>query len=653
MQISAILNDIDLGKMALPEFQRGYVWNREQVRGLMESLYRRYPVGGLLIWTTRVDHAKTRGTASPSTAMSVDLLLDGQQRMTSLYGIMLGKPPRFFEGNASAFTGLYFNMAEETFEFYAPLKMQGNPTWVDVSRLMRTSDVTEILEPIQEKLNEFGLPLLTCLSRLNRIQGIKTIDLHLEHVSGEDMTIDVVVQIFNRVNSGGTTLSKGDLALAKLCAAWPEARREMNARLTMWRNAGYSFKLEWFLRCITAVTTSEALFSALAKIDTPTFQEGVIRTENYVNQLLNTIAGRLGLDHGDVLGSPYSLPLLCRYLEQHGGKIPTAKERDKLLYWYIHSYLWGRYAGSTESVLSQDLRLIDEPNEALDRLIAQLRQNRGDLRIQAADFRTWSRGSRFYPLLYMLTRVDAARDLDSGLELRKELLGNLMRLELHHIFPKSKLYKHGYERPEVNALGNFMFLTQQTNLAVTNRDPEEYFTYYESRNPGVLASQWVPTDPLLWKYENYRDFLDERRRLLAEVSNNFLDSLIAGTVPEPLALPEAMGPVLSTAVPVPDPADEETVLLECNEWVIEQGLPEGEFYVELLHPDSTEPIAMIDLAWPEGLQPRLSQPVALLLDEESETEEAVNKAGYLFFTNVAEFQEYVNISILATHMAAD
>jgi hypothetical protein len=479
------------------------------------------------------------------------------------------------------------------------------------------------------------------------------IDLHLEHISGEDKDIDVVVQIFNRVNSGGTTLSKGDLALAKLCAAWPEARSEMNHRLDNWRKAGYWFKLEWFLRCITAVTTGEALFSALSKIDTPTFQVGVSRAEQHVNTLLNTIAGRLGLDHGDVLGSPYSLPLLCRYLEIRHGKMPDSRERDKLLYWYVHSYLWGRYAGSTESVLAQDLRLIEEPTGALDRLISQLRQNRGDLRVRQDDFRTWSRGSRFYPLLYMLTRVQGARDLESGLELHKHILGNLMRLELHHIFPKSKLYKNGYDRPEVNALGNFMFLTQQTNLAVTNRDPEEYFAHYESQNPGVLASQWVPIDPFLWKYENYRDFLDERRRILAEASNNFLESLVAGTVPESIAPRDALDLGILAPTRVLDPADEEAVLLDCNEWVVDQGLPEGDFYLELTHPESPEPLAIIDLAWPDGLQPGFSQPVALLLDESPETEEAVNKAGYLFFTNVVEFREYVNSTILATHLAAD
>lgn len=144
MKISTILNQIDLGAMALPEFQRGYVWNRDQVRRLMHSLYRRYPVGSLLVWVTKTDNSLARGDG-PTSAGSVELILDGQQRMTSLYGVLRGLPPAFFEGNRDAFTGLYFNLEDESFEFHAPLKMSGNPLWVNVTDLM-TVGVGELIK---------------------------------------------------------------------------------------------------------------------------------------------------------------------------------------------------------------------------------------------------------------------------------------------------------------------------------------------------------------------------------------------------------------------------------------------------------------------------------------------------------------------------
>ena len=651
MKIAYILDQIDLGNMALPEFQRGYVWNTNQVRALMTSLYRRHPVGGLLIWSTTVDNAKTRGDGPAPLGGSIDLLLDGQQRVTTLYGIIRGNPPRFFEGNVGAFTGLHFNLVDESFEFYAPIRMQDNPVWVGVTQVMQADDLTEFLEPLEDRLAEVGLKLMTAISRLNRLQGIRDIDLHAEQISGQNMTVDVVVDIFNRVNSGGTKLSKGDLALAKICASWPEARHELRERLQKWRDAGYNFKLEWFLRCVTTVATGDAYFTTLANSETPAIQSGLASAEKRVDTLLNTIAGRLGLDHSDVLGSTYSIPLMARYLEDRGGKLSNPAERDRLLYWYIHTFLWGRYAGSTESVLSQDLNLIEEPVDSLDHLIGQLRQNRGDLRIHASDFRTSTRGSRFYPMLYMLTRVHGARDLDSGLPLHKHLLGHLMRLELHHIFPKAKLYTHGYSRNEVNAVANFMFLTQDTNLAISNRDPAEYLAAFEERNPGVLASQWVPTDPRLWRYENYPAFLEERRRLLAEASNQFLDSLNAGTVPEPEAMPTAITPVQRSSV-VWDSADEESQLLEINQWVVDQGLPEGEFYFEHSDAETSKALLTIDLAWPDGLQVGLSQPAAILLNEDRETETLASQTGYRFFTHISSFKRYVENEILGS-VAAD
>lgn len=136
MKISTILDYIDGGHIALPEFQRGYVWNRDQVRGLFDSLYRRHPVGGLLVWATESKTATHRGDG-PLAAGVVKLLLDGQQRITSLYGVVRGKPPKFFDGNAQAFTGLRFHLETEAFAFYQPLKMQDDPLWIDVTDLMQ------------------------------------------------------------------------------------------------------------------------------------------------------------------------------------------------------------------------------------------------------------------------------------------------------------------------------------------------------------------------------------------------------------------------------------------------------------------------------------------------------------------------------------
>jgi hypothetical protein len=163
--------------------------------------------------------------------------------------------------------------------------------------------------------------------------------------------------------------------------------------------------------------------------------------------------------------------------------------------------------------------LIEQPEGALDGLIAELRRNRGDPRLTPEDFAGWSRSARFDPLLYMLTRAGRTRDWASGIELSSFVLGKLNRLELHRTFPKALLYRHRHSRSEVNALANFTFLTQDTNLVVSDRAPADYLQEFAAKRPGAIESHWIPGDPRLWQVENYPGFLAARRELLAKASS--------------------------------------------------------------------------------------------------------------------------------------
>ncbi|MCY4620118.1 MAG: DUF262 domain-containing protein [Chloroflexi bacterium] len=658
MRVSTILDHIDSGDMALPKFQRGYVWNRDQVRGLMDSMYRGHPVGSLLVWVTQAEGADHRGSNELAPGV-VRLLLDGQQRITSLYGIIRGKPPEFFDGNARAFSDLYFNIESEEFRFYQAQRMKGDPFWIEVSALLRQGNagIGQHIRRLSQA-QEVGERLGEYIGRLNKVLGVRDTDLHVEEVTGADKTVDVVVDIFNRVNSGGTKLSQGDLALAKICGSWPEGRERMQESLAKWRQSGYHFSLDWLLRVLNGIVTGEARFIHLHDRSTVEIKDGLARAERAIDASLNLISGRFGLDHDRVLFGRYALPVMARYIDRRGGHLSGAKERDRLLYWYFQSGMWGRFSGSTESTLNVDFEATEELDGAIDRLLEQLRLWHGSLQVEPAHFRGWSLGARFYPVLYALTRVGEAQDWGTGLPLKRSLLGKMNSLEVHHIFPKSLLYEHGYKRPEVNAIANFCYLTKDTNLRISARPPSEYFAEIEQRLPGSLESQWIPLDRELWQTENYPQFLEVRQRLLAEAANALLDELLQGTadIAAPLAAeilseepPEAL-----KDVPGGIGADEEEKLLqEINEWLQERGLPQGEVELELSDLDSGTPLAILDLAWPNGLQEGLSQPVALLLDEPQETLQIANDCGFRHFTEVAMFKRYAETEILSLAAASD
>jgi hypothetical protein len=206
---------------------------------------------------------------------------------------------------------------------------------------------------------------------------------------------------------------------------------------------------------------------------------------------------------------------------------------------------------------------------------------------------------------------------------------------------------------------------EAVHVEILAKPPEEYFPEVEARFPGALASQWSPLDRNLWRIENYPAFLEQRRQLLANDANSFLTELLHGAEIE-VELPateeadtEVAEPSLVTISPPrrvpPEPPitggveseDEERLILECNNWVTRLDLPGGEYMFELVDSSTGQPVALLDLAWPSGLQEGLSQPVALLIDEGPVTYSLANAAGFRYFTSVEAFKAYVQREVLA------
>ncbi len=631
MEISGILNQIDLRQFVLPEFQRGYVWSREQVRGLFSSLYRRYPVGGFLVWTTQPEKGAVRGDMTKQEATAT-LLLDGQQRATSLYGVMRGRPPEFFQGDEKAFTGLYFNVDQEVFEFYGPVKMRDKPLWVSVTDLFRDGPKGMVAQ-LKECTDDM-YAMLDYQQRLTDLYSIGSIDLHIAQVPGEDRTIDEVVDIFNRVNSGGTKLSSADLALAKLCAEAPQTRGELRHLLAGWAEEGFDFKLEWLLRCVTAVATGQASFGALRDVSPSEFSTALKKTADSVDFILNLMATGLGIDHDRVLAGKYAFGALARLVSNGGGSVTDVADQHKTLYWYVHSFLWGRYSGSVETNLRRDLVALEDGG--IDGLIAEMERWRGSLELKPDDFDWWSVGARFYPLLYIMTRLGRAQDLISGLPLSYGMYGHLHNLHKHHIFPKRLLYDEEMSRAQVNALANFCFLTAGSNWAISDDDPASYLRQIEQARPGVLSSQWIPQDQALWQIDRYPEFLAARRALLAHAANEMLAALRDGRQPSPstqaitTTSTESVEAVIPSGPTVGDDEDDEVDAV-CH--LAERlGIAAPESHYEISDAETGEALAIADIAWPLGIQPGLTEPVALLFDPDLQTEERLGELGYRFFT---------------------
>ncbi|QOS59675.1 GmrSD restriction endonuclease domain-containing protein [Thermobifida fusca] len=622
-KLSTLLDQIDSGTIVLPEFQRGYVWNREQVRGLMRSLYRGYPVGSLLLWETAATDVATRGG---TTGGGIRLmLLDGQQRITSLYGVIRGRPPAFFDGDPKAFTGLYFNVETEVFEFYTRAKMASDPRWVNVTELFQQGPAFHVAQfsDTPKLLNKY-------LDRLNRLHQITEREFYDEKITGADKDVDEVVDIFNRVNSGGTKLSKGDLALAKVCAQWPVARRTMREVINRWREQGFRFTFDWLLRATTAVATGRTTFEALNRVDAAQFRDALERTIAHTDTFLEELSGRLGLDHDRVLKSKSSVIVVVRLLDLNGGSFDSSAHRDKVLYWYLNSALWARYSATTETTMQRDFEVLER--SGVEGLITVLEQWRGgSLEVRPHDFEG-SSASRFYPLLYLLTRVGDARDLRTGRPLRLEYLDSGLSLQQHKIFPTMLLRGRG--KATENA--NLCFLSEESARAIGNRPPEDYLAEMEAAHPGVLASQWIPSDPQLWRAERWRDFFAARRELLAREAQRFLTELRDGT-----AGTDAL-PLRPASVVVENADDPRAVQVRdlINE-LQRLGCSAPDRDTEVPDPQTGRTLAVAEAFWPYGLQAGQGSPVLLVSDSAEADLPRLKELGYEVFTSVDTLLGYV------------
>ena len=524
--IQDLLSQIRRGEILLPEFQRGYVWNRDQVRGLAQSLYRKHPTGHLLIWKT-YKPSPVRGGEARKDGHSL-LLLDGQQRLTSLHVLFAGEAPPFYEGE-SLFFDLYFNIQTEEFRFWQKTLMEKNPAWIGVHDFLRQG-LSVMLEQLDELDGEQRELIQKNLGRLSRLDQIRDYTYTVDQVSGEEFTVEEVVDIFNRVNKAGTTLTKADLALAHVCSIWPEAREELRSFQGAMDSHGFGVDFNFMVRCLAGVATGSVMLEgAFLHVAAEDLQAGWKKMKIAFEHLVNVLRHESFVDELDDLPTIYVLVPMTIYLARQDGAFPTDAIKRRFIRWMYLAGIWGRYSGSAETKLQQDAALVAgrdlDPTPELE---GGILRERGRVDLEATDLQVGGANTALAKFSYVLARAHEARDWFTGIRLYDKAVGKKNGLESHHVFPKAILKKAGYDgsadRKIINELANRAFLTQKANRAISSTPPKKYLAEVEDNQPGALRAQSVPMDRTLWDPENYDDFLAARRRLLAEAMNEFLAS---------------------------------------------------------------------------------------------------------------------------------
>lgn len=518
-KINELLADIRNRDIVIPEFQREYVWSREQAKQLIVSLFKGYPVGGLLLWKTDQPPELKNVDKLPEKIGTVQVLLDGQQRLTTLHMLVTGEIPIYYAMHEilSDPRDLFFNLESGDFQYYQPSRMQGVPIWQKVIDCFLGASVDPIKLAMQS--GQEAQAVMELASRLNtnliRLRDIEKVDLPAQvvpHTAGLEEAID----IFDRINSQGIKLTDAELALTHVTAKWPLARRAMKEKMVFCADRKFDFGLTFMTRALVTTVTGRALFEQIHSRSKLDLEAGWKQLNNILDYLMSVLPKAAYVHGTDDLNTTNALIPIVAYLSRNDGKFPSQRSIGHAVNWLSAALIWGRYTAQTDQRLEADLSVVAKELEPWAQLRAHIVEQRGRIDVKADDFEGRTAQNPLYRMVYVLTKAYGAMDWFNGVPLG-QTVGPSYSLHSHHIFPQALLYKSGWDadnyvhRQTVNEIANRAFLTATSNMELSTTEPSVYLPTIEAKYPGALASQFIPTDPDLWHVNRYPDFLAARR----------------------------------------------------------------------------------------------------------------------------------------------
>ena len=537
MKISTILEKIDENQLFVPAFQREYVWKRDDAKQLIDSLIKEYPTGTMLTWETSNPPELKGPHKYNENQGAVKLLLDGQQRVTTLYMLIRGViPPYYSEQEIMEDTrNLFVQLETLELSYYMKTRMETNPLWQNIThvfqRNIRARDVVRNLEEKGETVTRERQDRIDDNTRA--IENILARDFP-EQTIPVKASIREAIDIFYKVNASGVALTDAELALAQISGYWPQARDRFKAKLAALEKEGFVFKLDFIVYVLLGCLYH--LGSDMKKLhdaeNSDKIRAAWDRLEKQVlDYVVNLMRTNAFVDHTDEINSPYALVPIIAYCFDKKGTHLTDAEIRKMVKWFFYSQVRTRYVSQLPQKLDRDLRTVAESPQPFDALL-QVIAEENRLEILPAEFVGRAIQHPLFSMVRWYLKSRGAVCFTTGMSLRRNM-GSKYQLERDHIFPYSKLKEVGYGEGNrvkyalAQELTNRAFLTQVANRGKAAAQAADYLAEVKQKFPKALELQCIPEDPELWKIENYEQFLEERRKMLAKNLNGFLNKITA------------------------------------------------------------------------------------------------------------------------------
>lgn len=571
LTVNQLIEKIDTGELGLPELQRPFIWKDSKVRDLFDSMMRGYPIGYLMLWECpTLDKKKSIGVDAHSYDSPKEVIIDGQQRLTSLYAVMKDKKvinSKFDEKDIV----ISYNPLRNKFEVgYSATKK--DPEWIyNISEVFTTSNITKLIINFTKKLDEHRTSRDreltdeeqdTISENITALSNLKQHTLPVFDIKANAEEEDVS-EIFVRVNSGGVPLKQNDFILTLLSLYWDDGRREIeqfskeSTYPTKGKTTSYNqittVSAQEIIRVVMAYAFDRARlkygykllrgadFDRRGAVDDDlrkqrfdTLKEklpdvlDVHSWHEFLKAIMNAgyLSGDLILSNNAIFYS-YAFYLIAK----HRFKASYNENMHLTSLWFFYALLISLYTGSFESTVEGHLNSIKGLNTLeeykqfiLSRVNERLTNDYFDITLLGSDGLAVSgKGNNAWNAYVASLNIMDAKILFSKSNLLVSKLfepgtdGNRKSLEKHHLFPKAYLKSKGYTDAKINQMANYAFIDWKDNMDILDDAPSVYYPIVcEGKSEEeILRMEEENALPHGWENMAYEDFLAERRKLMA------------------------------------------------------------------------------------------------------------------------------------------
>lgn len=517
IKIDRIVDRIRDGDIKIPAFQRGFVWEQEQITELLDSIYRNYPIGSILFWSSNDRLKASRnigGLKLPDREPDypVNYVLDGQQRLSSIYAVFCAH--REYEPASADYTvdptlfEIAFRFDDETF-IPCSAKEATRPT-IDLSCLLDTEAFFAAIEPLSpdhqkaakllhSRVNNYEIPTVTISRRSKDEVGI----------------------IFERINSTATTLTTLDLLVAW---TWSEGfhLREALSELgdTLEAKGFGELPDKVILQCLGAVLAEDARTRTILALDPARVRTDFVTVGRAIAAATDFLSTEFRLQSLALLPHMQQVVPLTYFFNSID--TPTGDQVTALKKWFWKTSFSRRYAAQTDDKMNADIAFM---KKLAGGDFAGLGGYTSEITKEVLLRLTFTKSHPYTRALLLLLAQKAPLNLANGAKVDLgEALSGFNRKEYHHIFPRAFLRKRGLATDKINSLCNFCFLPAGANKKISQKQPSDYIFSVtpEANRKHILESNLMPLRMEVYSSDDYDAFLGMRADLIGQ----FVDSLV-------------------------------------------------------------------------------------------------------------------------------